>query len=165
MDICDSMANVAVGIPVVDPWSRVPGLRLAPERLFSCAGQVAIVTGAATGIGSACAEALAGAGARVMLAGLGDLELVAGKLAADGAETSTFSCDVTDAAQLAALVEATLERWGRIDTVLANAGLALDEPDAADAMARMDRMFDVHVRALDAPMHCQVLRRSVWRAW
>ncbi|GAA1943068.1 SDR family oxidoreductase [Microbacterium deminutum] len=124
------------------------GLRLAPERLFSCAGQVAIVTGAASGIGRACAEGLAGAGARVMLAGLGDLESVADELTAQGAEVGHFTCDVTDAEQLAALVQATVARWGRIDTVLANAGVALDQPGGVDAVAHLDRMFDLHVRSV-----------------
>lgn len=123
-------------------------LRLAPERHFSCDGQVAIVTGAATGIGAACAEALAGAGARVMLAGLGDLAAVSDDLAASGADVATFSCDVTDAARLAALVDETVTRWGRLDTVVANAGVALDEPGADDAIDRMDRMFDIHVRSV-----------------
>lgn len=122
--------------------------RLRPDRLFSCEGQVAIVTGAATGIGRACAEALAGAGARVMLTGLGDLETVAGALEDDGADVAVLACDVTDAAQLAAMVQATIGRWGRIDIVLANAGVALDDPDQTEAIARLDRMFDLHVKSV-----------------
>jgi NAD(P)-dependent dehydrogenase (short-subunit alcohol dehydrogenase family) len=124
------------------------GSSLAPERLFSCEGQVAIVTGAATGIGRSCAAALAGAGAAVMLAGLGDLDAPAQELAGDGSDVGVFACDVTDAAQLIALVEATRARWGRIDTVVANAGAALDQPDGADAIEAMDAMFDLHVRSV-----------------
>ncbi len=123
-------------------------LRLAPQRLFSCEGQVAIVTGAAGGIGAACAEALVGAGSRVMLAGLGNLAAVAEDLTTSGADVAGFGCDVTDAAQLAALVDATVARWGRLDTVVANAGVALDEPEGPDAIGRMDRMFDIHVRSV-----------------
>lgn len=122
--------------------------RLAPDRLFSCDGQVAIVTGSATGIGRASAAALAAAGARVMLAGLGDVESAAEGLRSDGAEAVAYECDVTDAAELASLVEATSDRWGRIDTVLANAGVALDDPDGADAIERLDRMIDLNVRAV-----------------
>jgi NAD(P)-dependent dehydrogenase (short-subunit alcohol dehydrogenase family) len=125
---------------------------LAPDRLFSCAGQVAVVTGAGTGIGRACAEALAAAGARVVLAGLADSEpeRAAAELVDRGAEAIGIPCDVADAAQLRTLVESARERWGRIDTVLANAGAALDRPDAGDALERMDRMYALHVRAVAA---------------
>ena len=122
--------------------------RLAPERLFSCEGQVAVVTGAATGLGRACAEALAAAGARVMLAGLVEVEIDAEELRMAGAHADAYPCDVTDAAELAALVGATRDRWGRIDTVLANAGVALDEPGGDEAVERLDRMFDLHVRSV-----------------
>lgn len=127
-------------------------MNLAPASLFSCAGQVAIVTGAGTGIGRACAEALAAAGARVVLAGLpeSDPQRSADELTAQGFEAVGAACDVTDAAQLSALVAATVERWGRIDTVLANAGAALDLPGADDALDRMDRMYALHVRAVAA---------------
>lgn len=125
---------------------------LAPEALFSCAGQVAIVTGAGTGIGRTCAEALAAAGARVALAGLADSEpqRAAADLVAGGADAFGMACDVTDAAQLARLVEGAVDRWGRIDTVLANAGAALDQPGGADVLERMDRMYALHVRAVAA---------------
>ena len=125
---------------------------LAPASLFSCAGQVAIVTGAGTGIGRACAEALAAAGARVVLAGLPDSrpEHAAADLVAQGFEAVGVVCDVTDAAQLAELIETTTGVWGRIDTVLANAGAALDQPGAQNALERMDRMYALHVRAVAA---------------
>ncbi len=125
---------------------------LAPDALFSCAGQVAIVTGAGTGIGRTCAEALAAAGARVVLAGLADSEpeRAAAELVAEGADAFGIACDVTDAAQITQLVGATTERWGRIDTILANAGAALDQPGADDSLERMDRMYALHVRAVAA---------------
>lgn len=125
---------------------------LAPGTLFSCAGQVAIVTGAGTGIGRACAEALTAAGARVALAGLADSEpeRAAAELTAQGAEAFGLACDVTDAGQLAQLVAGTVDRWGRLDTVLANAGAALDQPGADDGLDRMDRMYALHVRAVAA---------------
>lgn len=129
------------------PSSRSP---LAPQRLFSCAGQVAIVTGGGSGIGAACAAALAGAGARVVLAGLpsSEPERAAADLVDDGADAIGVPCDVTDAPALAGLVETTARRFGRIDTVLANAGAALDEPGAADSIDRLDLMFDLHVRSV-----------------
>ena len=85
-------------------------MNLAPDSLFSCAGQVAIVTGAGTGIGRACAEALAAAGARVVLAGLADSrpEGAAAELVEQGFEAVGVVCDVTDAAQLRRLVSTTV---------------------------------------------------------
>ena len=125
---------------------------LAPGALFSCAGQVAIVTGGGSGIGRACAEALAAAGARVVVAGLADSEpeRAAAELRARSLEARGVACDVTDAAQLSDLVATTTAQWGRIDTVLANAGAALDQPGAEDALERMDRMYALHVRAVAA---------------
>ncbi len=123
---------------------------LHPSRLFSCAERVAIVTGAATGIGRACAEALAAAGARVALVGLGDVAGAADDLVAQGADAIALVADVTDAAQLRAAVDAVVARWGRIDIALANAGAALDDPDADDALERLDRMYALHVRSVAA---------------
>ncbi len=123
---------------------------LSPQKLFSCAGQVAIVTGGAGGIGRACAEALAAAGARVMIAGLAEPspEQAAAEIRALGHEAVGVVCDITDDAQLGALVDDTLARWGRIDTVFANAGAALDEPGAPDALERLDAMYRLHVRSV-----------------
>lgn len=122
---------------------------LAPENLFSCARQVAIVTGGASGIGRASAEALARAGARVVIAGLASSEprRVAEEFRREGLEALAVDCDVTDSAALADLVETTVARYGRLDTVVANAGAALDRPDA-DPIEALDRMFDLHVRSV-----------------
>jgi NAD(P)-dependent dehydrogenase (short-subunit alcohol dehydrogenase family) len=134
----------------MDGMSTSMSSPLAPGTFFSCAGQVAIVTGAGTGIGRVSAEALAAAGARVVLAGLASSlpQKAAAEIVERGGEAIGVSCDVTDAGELADLVHSTLARWGRLDTVLANAGAALDDPDGTDAVARLDRMFDLHVRSV-----------------
>jgi len=127
---------------------------LTPERLFSVDGQVAIVTGATSGIGLVAAEALAAAGARVVLAGLGDADGAARGLVERGMQAIGVECDVTAAAIPAALVAEAVARWGRLDTVFANAGAALDDPASVDhpgspdALALLDRMFDLHVRSV-----------------
>lgn len=125
---------------------------LSPRSLFGLNGQVAIVTGATSGLGLASAEALAASGARVAIAGLpdGDPGGVAETLRAKGLDVMGVECDVTDAAQLRSLVDTVVAAWGRIDTVFANAGAAMDEPGAEveNAIDRLDRMFDLHVRSV-----------------
>lgn len=125
---------------------------LSTQRLFGLEGHVAIVTGATSGIGLASAEALAAAGARVVLAGLGDAEGVASELRSRGMEVVGHEVDLLEPDAPAALVRATLERWGRLDTVFANAGAALDDPGqppgSPDSLQRLATMFDLHVASV-----------------
>lgn len=93
---------------------------------YPIAGKVVLITGAARGIGAGTARALAARGARVSLVGLepGLLEQVATELEAGGADAAWFEADVTDRAALDRAVAATVERFGGIDVVIANAGVA-----------------------------------------
>lgn len=86
------------------------------------ARKVAVVTGAGTGIGRACALALARAGYAVTLAGRRREALQATADAAAGAETLVVPCDIADAAAVEHLFEATAQRFGRIDLLFNNAG-------------------------------------------
>ncbi len=127
---------------------------LSPQRLFSLEGHVAIVTGATSGIGLASAEALAAAGARVLLTGIGDVAGRADDLAARGMTAVGVERDLTEPDAAGVLVEEVQRRWGRLDTVFANAGAALDTPEtvarpgAPEALDVLDRMFDLHVRSV-----------------
>jgi NAD(P)-dependent dehydrogenase (short-subunit alcohol dehydrogenase family) len=89
-------------------------------------GQVAVVTGAGSGIGLALAERFASAGLRVVVADVQDDALAAAgeKVAAHGVETLTMRCDVSREADVNALAEATLERFGGVHVVCNNAGVA-----------------------------------------
>lgn len=118
---------------------------LAPAALFSCAGRTALVTGAGSGIGRTTAEALAAAGAHVTLAGPADSGVAAGvaHLRSLGYAAEAAEADVTDDAHLVALTGS-----GVFDIVVANAGAALDDPDADDALDRLDRMYALHVRSV-----------------
>ncbi|MGP6177759.1 SDR family NAD(P)-dependent oxidoreductase [Microbacterium sp. A196] len=109
---------------------------------------MALVTGAASGIGRACAEALGHAGAQVVLAGLGPIDETVRQLRRDGITAVGVNCDVTDSEQLTALVAMIDQEFGRLDTVLANAGAALDEPAAPDELGRLDTMYALHVRSV-----------------
>jgi len=87
--------------------------------------RVAIVTGAASGIGLATARQLAREGARVMLADRSLLgERHAQDLCAQGHDARFVAVDVADEAQVAGLVEAAQAAWGRLDVMVSNAGIS-----------------------------------------
>jgi NAD(P)-dependent dehydrogenase (short-subunit alcohol dehydrogenase family) len=87
--------------------------------------RVAVVTGAGSGIGRATAVCLSEAGARVALVGrdLADLQSVAGQIKSGGRDAVPLQADVTSPPQVEQAFAATIERWGRIDIVFANAGI------------------------------------------
>lgn len=95
------------------------------KRLFDLHGRVALVTGAARGIGEAIASRLAEAGAEVMLADL-DLEAVratASRLTERGATVAATRADVFQVADVRALVAQTVAAFGRLDILVNNAGI------------------------------------------
>lgn len=95
------------------------------SRLFSLAGEVVAVTGASSGIGLAIAEAAASAGARVALVGRDADRLGAARrrLAEHGQEPTTHVADVADRAAVRAAVADIHDSHGRLDVVVANAGI------------------------------------------
>ncbi|WP_404713841.1 glucose 1-dehydrogenase [Sphingomonas sp. MMS24-J13] len=97
---------------------------------FSLEGKTALVTGAARGIGYAIAEALAGAGARIILNGRSPatLEEAASALRAAGATIETSVFDVTDAAAVRAAIAAIESDIGAIDVLINNAGIQRRAP-------------------------------------
>ena len=94
------------------------------------AGRVALVTGASSGIGAATARALAGQGVKVtLLARRKDrLDALAEEIRRQGGEALVSACDVTDSAAVQETVERVLDRWGRIDLLINNAGQGLIAP-------------------------------------
>ncbi len=86
-------------------------------------GKTVLITGAARGIGAESARQLSARGARIALVGLEPEELA--RVAEQcGPDAAAFEADVTDSAALAAVVESVVERFGGIDVVMANAGVA-----------------------------------------
>lgn len=88
-------------------------------------GKNAIVTGSTRGIGRAIAETLSASGARVAIVGR-DRERAAGVAAAIGNGAAGFGCDVSDPAQVVALVEDAERHFGSVDILVNNAGLTRD---------------------------------------
>lgn len=90
------------------------------------AGRVAVVTGAASGIGRALAEAFATAGSAVVVADLdgAEAEVVAALIRKRGGDAEAITVDVSDAAAVDGLAAATLERFGRVDVLCNNAGVS-----------------------------------------
>jgi ribitol 2-dehydrogenase len=113
----------------------------------SLRGKVVIITGASSGIGAAAARALAGLGCRVALAARSVDKLAA--LAEElGPEALYFAVDVTRQADVDRLVAATVERFGRIDALLANAGIYIPGQVAEGSPEAWARLIDVNVNGV-----------------
>ena len=121
----------------------------SPNTLISLAGKTAIVSGAARGIGAACARAFAEHGANVVL---GDAieELcaeTARSIAADtGAATVAVRADVSDPDDCAALLAACTDRFGGCDILLNNAGIIVSGSILDAAVEDFDRVLAVNLR-------------------
>jgi NAD(P)-dependent dehydrogenase (short-subunit alcohol dehydrogenase family) len=112
-------------------------------------GRVAIVTGGAGSIGRATAALLAERGARVLIADLDPAgDAVAGELAGRGHDVRFVRCDVSGEPDVASMVRAATERWGRLDVMVANAGIGVR--GAADELALDDwrRALDVNLTSV-----------------
>jgi len=106
-------------------------------------GQSVLITGAAHGIGAEVARRLAARGARVSLVGLGADELR--RVAADCPGSVVFDADVTDQEALDAAVAGTVEAFGGIDTVFANAGIAAPGFIRTMDPAAVERIIEVNL--------------------
>jgi len=113
-------------------------------------GKVALVTGASSGIGEATALALARAGARVAIAARrrDRLDGVAGRIADLRAESLVLEADVARPEEAESIVSRTVERWGRLDVLVNNAGLMLLSPIDRARVEDWRRMLDLNVLGL-----------------
>ena len=125
------------------------------NNVLDFTGKVALVTGASSGMGLATAQAFAQAGASVVLADVRE-ELVkaeAQKLAAAGQRAIAVRCDVSDDAQVAAMVERTVAEFGRLDAAFNNAGvMALIAPTADSTREEWDRVIGINLRGVWSSM-------------
>jgi 3-oxoacyl-[acyl-carrier protein] reductase len=129
-------------------WGKGAGLEVREGRL---GGKVAVVTGAASGIGRASAERFAVEGARVMVADLDEdgAEEAAAAIVENGGEAAHVRCDVTRADDVANMVEAAAERYGKLDVLFNNAGFTNPpRPVEETAVEDLDRALAVNVKGV-----------------
>jgi NAD(P)-dependent dehydrogenase (short-subunit alcohol dehydrogenase family) len=110
-------------------------------------GRVAIITGAARGIGRETAETLARAGARVVLADLDQAmaEAAAAEMREAGLPASAIGVNVADETSVEAMVRTAMEREGRLDILVNNAGVAIRRPAVELALADWDKVVAVNM--------------------
>ena len=114
--------------------------------------RIALITGATSGIGAACARKFAGAGYRVILTGrrAGQLAVMAGELEKEfGVEVLTLCFDVRDRDAVKRALDSLPAAWREIDVLVNNAGLALGlEPEYAGDFEDWETMIDTNVKGL-----------------
>lgn len=117
---------------------------------FSLAGHIALVTGASRGIGRGLVDALAAAGATVAITArhLADAQVAADEVAAAGGTASAHALDVADVASIRRAVDEVVAQHGRLDVLVANAGLGANHPALDVTEADWDEMIDVNAKGM-----------------
>jgi NAD(P)-dependent dehydrogenase (short-subunit alcohol dehydrogenase family) len=134
----------------VGPFARRGAGVARPEGstdMRSLHGKVVLITGASSGIGAALAREFAGRGAAVALLARRQERLgaIRDELTALGRDALAVACDVTEDRQLDAAVAATLDRYGRLDVAVANAGFGVAAPLERLTLADYRRQFETNV--------------------
>ncbi len=117
------------------------------------AGKVAVITGGARGIGHATAKKFAMEGAKVAVCDINP-ELMQRSLAeirSAGGEAQAWHVDVTDKQEITSMVKGVMERWGRIDCVVNNAGIVMDAQLKNMTDEQFDTVIDINLKGV---YHC-----------
>jgi len=118
---------------------------------LSFEGKVALVTGAAQGIGLATAQAFAAAGAAVVMADVNEAAArsCAEQLLAAGHKAMAVRCDVADEAQVKAMLDKAVSTFGRLDAAFNNAGVQTPPVETADSSGdEFDRTIAINLRGV-----------------
>lgn len=117
------------------------------QELFSLAGKVAIVTGGSRGLGLEIAEGLAEAGARLVICARREQWLTPAldELQRAGFEADGLTCDVTDPAQVAAVVTRAIDRFGKVDILVNNAGISWGERPETMPVDKWRQVIDTNL--------------------
>lgn len=111
--------------------------------------KVAVVTGASMGMGLAAARAFAAAGATVALVDIKDATAQAEELVATGYKAEAFLCDVADEAQVKAIIDKIVAKFGRLDFAFNNAGIQSPAQELADVSNETyDRILNVNLKGV-----------------
>lgn len=112
--------------------------------------KVILITGASSGIGAGIARELAASSATLLLGArrVDRLETLAAELEQQGAEVAVAALDVTSRASVQQFAEVALEKWGRIDVMINNAGVMPLSPLASLKVDEWDQMIDVNIKGV-----------------
>jgi len=118
------------------------------QQLFDLTGKTALVTGGSRGLGLQLAQALGEAGAKVMLSSrkAEDLMESAAELKAAGIEVDWIAADCSKEADIRALADETLKRFGHVDILVNNAGAAWGAPAEDHPVEAWDKVMNVNIR-------------------
>jgi NADP-dependent 3-hydroxy acid dehydrogenase YdfG len=113
-------------------------------------GKVCIITGASSGIGEATAKLLAQRGAKVAIAArrADRLDQLRQTIESDGGDVLTVTCDVARRDHVKSLIDQTMDRWGRLDVLVNNAGIMPLAPMARCRIDDWDHMIDINLKGL-----------------
>ena len=112
--------------------------------------KVILITGASSGIGEGIARELGNAGAKVLLGArrLERIEAIAAEIRGAGGVAQARELDVTSRLSMASFVQDALDKWGRVDVLINNAGIMPLSPLAAGKQDEWERMIDVNIKGV-----------------
>lgn len=124
--------------------------RINGNGIHRLAGKVAIITGAGRGIGQATALKFAEEGARVVVCDVSPewIEDTVEQITGQGGEAMGYTADVRNIGSLRAMVDATVERWGRVDCLVNNAGIVMDAQLKNMTEEQFDQVIEINLKGV-----------------